>query len=320
MTETHTAATFRRFPMGPKLREYLALGETYAGETEPLRDKSIEGDLVDFLSDFHLHNMDRLTARDVTDLLDELVTMDLPEAALDLARRRPEALADNDFRSQLGIGIAAMITGDLELSERALRKAQATLPEEPAPYVNLAQIFQQQGRQDEAEVWCLAGLDAEPNNLRLWDLVAGLYHKRFGEYLGDELRRLADQRNSWAGLSLACELTTTGDRYFKATLLERIYSQGERDPQFLIELTGAYGISEQLDKIPALVWQAERVATTPLPWQLHVHCAQAQLGLGQNAAALEALEKAEKDTLMPAAVRASLGELKSEAAAPVTHH
>lgn len=313
------ALQFRRFPMGPNLRAYLDLGEAYEGESVPRRDENEEAALTAYLRRHHDNNIDRLSGAQVIDLADELVTMDLPVAALELAGRRPSDFGDQDFRAQLALGVAAMLTGDLAVAEAALRKAQAAMPEEPAPYVNLTQIFHSLGRHDEAEVWCQAGMDAEPNNLRLWDLLAMLYQTRFGEFLPEELLRVAEKRASWAGLALAADLTTTGDRYFKANLLERLYAQGERDTQFLVELTGAYGVAGQFDRIPPLVWQAERATTKRLPWQLRMHGAQAQLALGHGAECLEHLAKLATDPTLPPEARGALDELRKEAQELVTH-
>lgn len=313
------AYQFRQFPMGPNLRTYLQLGDAYAGESTPRREPEDEARLTTYLRTHHDNNIVRLTGAQVVDLADELVTMDLPVAALELALRRPDDFPAHDFRAQLTLGVAAMLTGDLVASEAALRKAQAAMPEEPAPYVNLTQIFRSLGRIDEAEVWCLAGMDAEPNNLRLWDLLAGLYQTRFGEYLPEELLRVAEKRAAWAGLALAADLTTTGDRYFKANLLERLYAQGERDHQFLIELTGAYGVAGQFDRIPPLVWQAERASTKRLPWQLTMHGAQAQLALGLGTECLDWLAKLSTDSTLPVEARSALDDLKKEAEELVTH-
>lgn len=306
-----------RFPMGPQLRKYLGMDEqAYAGADAPARSDEDAAALTRFLAEWHGRGAPRLSDAQVVDLVDELVTMDLPEAALGLAARHPQAIKADDFRAQLALGVAAMLAGELAQAEECLRRAQEVLPAEPAPYVNLVQIFLQQERLDEAEVWANAGLDAEPNNLHLWDLTATVLQARFGEYMPDELLRMAEKRMSWAGISLATGLITTGDRYLKATRLETLYHQGERDAQFLIELTGAYGVAGQYEKIPAVVWQAERMASKGLPWQLHLHVAQAQLALDRNDDALASLAKARKDPMLPPETRDALDELEREAREP----
>ncbi len=310
-----TPEYFSAFPMGPKLRSYLGLSPAADDLRYLQRDPGLDTSLVHYLRSQHDLAAEPLTSDAVVDLLDEMLAMDLPEAALDLAAARPDVLEARDFRAELAVGVAAMLVGRLEDAEKRLRAAQQTLPAEPAPYVNLAQIFLSQDRLDEAELWCLTGLDAEPNHYALWDLLAEILRDRYGEYMPERLLQLAEKRCAWAGLSLAANLTTTGDRYLKANLLERLYAQGERNAEFLVELTGAFGISGDFAKIPAIVFQAERATTKGLPWQLHVHCGQAQLALGQVDACLQALAKARHDDQLPPEARAGLSELEEEALA-----
>jgi hypothetical protein len=303
--------------MGPKVRAFLGLeGAEYQGDVDERRS---EQEVAAFTEHLEAESARLTDPEAFADLLDELVSMDLPEAVLRLAAARPELVEPADFRTQLAVGVAAMLRGDLPEAEDRLRAAQGALPEEPAPYVNLAQIFLNQGRRDEAELWALSGLDAEANNYRLWELVAVIYRDRFGEYAPDRLLQLAEKRASWAGLALAASMTTTGDRYFKLNLLERLYHQGEREPQFLVELTAAMGVAGFFERIPAVVWQAERLAQKALPWQLHVHCAQAQLATGKPDECRRELEKARRDTQLPAEAKAALEELEAEAIEAAQH-
>lgn len=301
---------WRAYPMGPKTRDYLGL--TDEPSLPPVYSDEEAKAFTAFLRGYHASRHD-LELEAAIDLLDELVTMDLPQAALDLASAYPETAAAGEFRAHLSIGVAAMLTGDLGRAEDHLRGAQGILPAEPAPYINLAQIFLSQNRLDEAELWATSGLDAEPNNFALWDQLALVLRDKHGELMPDYLMAFAEKRVAWAGLSLAANLVTTGDRYLKANLLEKLYHQGERDPMFLVELTGAYGIANDFAKIPPLVWQAERLASKGLPWQLHVHCAQAQLALNEPDAALVQLEKALRQEKIPDAAKAGIAELMEEA-------
>jgi len=318
-TSTSSLDRFLAYPMGPRLRAYLGIHDDQYLGSESQREPSEAQAFTKFLRDFQPQTAADAsqTPEAIVDLFDELVSMDLPEAVLHLASRYDEALFVHDFRAQLALGVAAMLTDQQAQAEIHLRLAQELLPAEPAPYINLAQVLLTQERLEEAEAWTLGGLDAEPNNFTLWDLMAEIMRERHGEYMPDTLMLLATKRCSWAGLSLAANLTSTGDRYLKATLLETLHQQGERDPLFLVELTGAYGIASEFNKIPPLVWQAERSTTKTLPWQLHVHCAQAQISLGQGAPALEQLTKAEADLMLPEEARQALQELKEEATALV---
>ncbi len=316
MTTDLQIERFKSYPMGPHLRSYLGIAEDlYEGEVSPHHDSDEAEALTHFLASYHRQAKakQRLTKTEIVDLLDELVTMDLPTAALQLAEEYPDIKNAQDFRAQLAIGVAAMLAGDSDAAEAQFRQAQELIPEEPAPYVNLVQIFLNQGRLDEAELWCMAGIDAEPNHFALWDLLALLLREKQGEYMPDTLFGIAEKRCSWAGLSLAANLTTTGDRYLKAGVLEKLYHQGERDPQFLIELTGAYGIAGDFAKIPPVIWQAENLNTKGLPWQLHVHAAQALLSLNQPSDAVRHLEKGLAAETLPDEARGALTELLAEA-------
>ncbi len=299
--------------MGPKLASYLGLSAAAEPEDKLPRGTFFDQAFVHYLRSLHEVRLPGLATSDVVDLLDELTAMDLPDAVLDVSTLRPEVLGGGDFRAELAVGVAAMLTARFEEAEARLREAQRVLPAEPAPYVNLAQIFLSQDRVEEAELWCVSGLDADANHFALWDLLAEILQGRYGEYMPERLLQLAEKRNSWAGISLAANLTTTGDRYLKANLLERLHAQGERGDEFLVELTGAYGIAGQFEKIPAVVWQAERMNTKGLAWQLHAHVAQAQLAMGKPDECLAAVAKARKSEHLSPDAAMALAELEHEA-------
>jgi hypothetical protein len=65
-------------------------------------------------------------------------------------------------------------------------------------------------------------------------------------------------------------------------------------------------------RIPPLVWQAERLAQKGLPWQLHVHAAQAQLALGAVDEARKQLAKARTAEHVPPQIEAMLDDLARE--------
>ncbi len=307
---------FYDYPMGPHLRSYLGIDDaSYRGHHRDGRPTSEESAALEAWLQTECRSREALSAEQLVDLLDELVTMDLPRSALVLADSHPGDLFADDFRARLALGVAAMLSADLGSAEDHLRAAQALIPAEPAPYVNLTQIYLEQGELAAAETWCTAGLDAEPNHFALWDLLAEILRDQHGEYLPEQLMAFAEKRCAWAGLALAANLTTTGDRYLKANLLERIYQQGERDHLFLVELTGAYGVAGDFAKIPPLVWQAERLASKGIPWQLHLHCAQAHLALAQKDEALARLAKVGTVQNLPDEARFAISELTEEAQA-----
>lgn len=295
--------------MGPKLRTWLGISEAeYRGEEAGERSAS---EALAF-TDFVLAWVDQEPIDDeamLIDILDELVSMDLPEAVLRLCDKGRALWSDSDFRGHLVVGIAAMLKGDLDLAEAHFVKAQALLPAEPAPYVNLVQIFLNQERLDEAMTWCLAGLDADRNNLRLWDLLALILREQYDEFFPEQLLAQAQSRHAWAGLALAADVSSTADKFFKLNLLQSTYDEGERDPNFLVEYTAALGIASEFDKIPAIVWQAEKATSNQLPWQLYVHAAQAQLGLGRVQEAMAQLAKAKRQPNLDAQAEQALAEV-----------
>jgi tetratricopeptide (TPR) repeat protein len=301
------------YPMGPKVRAFFDISdENYRGETAPLYDESYRKKFADhFLSVAGAKS--ELTLDALTDLIDELTAMDLPEVVIGLVDSRPELLLHRDFRCQLGIGVAAMLTENYDLSEDALRAAQEILPAEPAPYINIVQILFAQSRLDEALVWCESGLEAEPNNHSLWELMTRLREVTDGEAFPDMIMRLATRFNSWAGLSLAASLSTSGDRYLKVNLLDKLYAQGERSDQFLIEYTAALGVAGDMEKIPQIIWLEETgKRNASLSWQLYLHAAQAYLAMDKYEEALTYIEKSEKQKYIPDEARAAIQELRAE--------
>jgi tetratricopeptide (TPR) repeat protein len=301
------------YPMGPKVRAFFAISDdNYRGETDPLYDETYRKQFADYFLSVAGVKSD-LSLEALTDLIDELTSMDLPEVVIGLVGQRPELLVHRDFRCQLGIGVAAMLTENYDLSEDALRSAQEMLPAEPAPYINIVQILFAQSRLDEALVWCESGLEAEPNNHSLWELMTRLREVTDGEAFPDMIMRLATRFNSWAGLSLAASLSTSGDRYLKVNLLEKLYTQGERSDQFLIEYTAALGVAGDMERIPQIIWLEETSKREAmLSWQLYLHAAQAYLAMDKFEEALTYIEKSEKQKYIPDEARAAIDELRIE--------
>jgi hypothetical protein len=118
-------------------------------------------------------------------------------------------------------------------------------------------------------------------------------------------------------MSLACDLQNSEDPLTKLAALERFWNEGCRDDDFLIEFTAVLGMSGQYDRIPAIVWQAEKASNQELKWQLILHLAQAYMGLGRDEEALQALDKLNKIKLLPPqarqAVQAMTDEIKASA-------
>jgi len=129
--------------------------------------------------------------------------------------------------------------------------------------------------------------------------------------------QLAKQKNSWAGTSLACDLNNPDDVVTKADALEAFWNSGVKDLPFLIEYTAVLGMAGRYDKIPPIVWQS-KLDDGKTPWQLLVHLAQAHLGLGRPADALETLNSANKSDDLPPDTRAMIESLISEVTGEMT--
>lgn len=309
------------FPMGPNTRKWMSVDEqSYRGH----ENSSPSPDQIASFTDAFLRQLEEKSPKNrdhLVDLIEELVAMNLPLLAIKLVDAYPNLFPADDFRAQLNLGNAAMLVSDLARAEAAFIDAQKLVPEEPAPYVNLAQIYCHDGLLTQAENWCLAGLDADSDNTRLWELMAWLEQQKVGE--GSEargkvikrIRELARSKNSWAGLSLACELEKPEDPLSKVLALESFWNEGCRDDSFLIEYTATLGMAGHYDKIPAIIWQAEKQSENKkLAWQLYLHLVQAHMGLGRDDDAREALIKLEKRDDLPKPAADAIGALKSELA------
>ncbi|MCX6123383.1 MAG: hypothetical protein NTV34_01330, partial [Proteobacteria bacterium] len=218
---------------------------------------------------------------------------------------------------QLHLGNACMLTGELARAEGCFTEAQKIVPEEPAPYVNLAQIYAEDQHFDTALTWCLAGLDADKNFLRLWELLAWIYQQLDFASAREKIRAQAALRQSWAGASLAVDLFAASedepDGRAKMLALDPFYLEGLRDVDFLVEYTAALGLAGHYDRIPTVLWQVESQATSGLPWQLYFHTIQAYLGLGRDDEALALIERTAKIDGVPPQIRTQLDGLRAEA-------
>ena len=292
------------YPMGPKLKVWLGVHQ----EAQHLSDQNRD----EFLNFVLKHGEDNelATEEELTALVDELVSMDHPFAALKLIDMNPQVWRRSDFRGVLAEGIAAMITQELPRAELCFSAAHELVPEEPAPYSNMAEILIEDQRFDEAQNWVEAGLDTNPNHYRLWELFLALSRRHLPEDAGlaAHVFKKASELSSWAGASLAAEIDPEANASTKVVILSTFYNSGERDEEFLIEYTGALGANSEMDQIPPIIWAAERLSSQPLPWRLYMHAAQAYFALGKH---LDFLEVANKISGLKSVPRDALAYLKS---------
>jgi len=309
------------YPMGPALRKWIGIPDSsYKGTDAGIPTGDQEAAMGTWLQHFASESPLQSPTQ-FTDIIEELVGMHLAVPALQLIGYFPDLVDADDFRTQFQVGNAAMIGGDLSLAEAAFERAQHLLPEETAPYINLAQIYFHDHRDADAKTWCLAGLEVDKNNFKLWETLAAILGAEVGaDSLGKEILALAEKKSSWAGLSLGAEIVSPDVPEVKLGYLESLYHQGLRETNFLIELTAVMGAAGHLDRIPPVVWQADKLGGGALPWQLWIHAAQAQLGLGKNDLCREYLEKVRRYPQLPDSVPAILDQLQQEASDSAPSH
>lgn len=285
------------FPMGPATRRFLNIDdERYAGEqggrpSDELASK-FQHELIKHIESQKVDNL-----LDFVDLLEEFTNMGMSPAAVKLYESNDFEEASENFRAMLSVGCSYMMESDLENAEAALRKAQVLEPSEASPYVNLSNLFYSQHRDQDALIWAEAGLGAEANHHRLWELIASVYMTEDMETAGERVRKLAEEHNSYGGLSLAAHLIAPDDLLFKAQLLEKPFEAGIRDEEYLVEYSAALGLAQQFEKIPAILWQLERVEGKKASWKLKSHVAQAFFALDQEKEAEELIAGLEKSDI-----------------------
>jgi tetratricopeptide (TPR) repeat protein len=316
------AFDFRSFPMGPALRKYLGVSDGYRGELAgKVPHEAVEAfarALIDHASDHPL-----VDGAQLVDILEELVTMDVPVAALQLYEAHREIFPAADFRAQFHLGNAAMLAGSLVLAEQAFSEAQRLVPAETAPYVNMAQLLAYDARFDEARRWIDSGLDVDPNHFGLWELLAWTLRQQEVPGHAKTVEQIARQKNSWAGLSLAMDLVAPDEPERKLNVLEDFYAAGTTSEGFLVEYTAVLGQCGLYDRIPAAIWRADvAVPGKPLSWKLKLHLAQAQLAANRFADARGSLEDLSGMDGLPPQVRdgilpALFAELEESQATPV---
>ena len=315
---SQTDQSFLRFPMGPKIRGWLGVTDNqYLGGTNDAPTSAEQAAFTDALLS-HFEDAQISSDSMLVDLLEELVGMNQPLLAIKLVDGYPQHYPQDDFRAQLHLGNALMLVGELLRAEDCFRAAQKLIAEEPAPYVNLTQIYAHEGRLEDAKMWCLAGLDIDANNTSLWEHLAWIYQQTDTNrtQVSNMIQSEAQCRDSWAGASLAADLVPDDSDDARATkkfaVLQRFYNEGLRDGEFLVEFTALLGILGHYDKIPPIIWQAEKTSSSDLPWQLYLHAVQAQLGLGRDDVAGELIKKYINIKQLPDSARNALTGLAAE--------
>lgn len=299
-----SSINIHNFPMGPALRSYLGIQNVdYQGESN---SRITEAEKASFRDVFLETLKQKPLGNDVefTSVIDELVAMDFPLLVLATHEAYPDLLDQNDFQAQFAMGIASMLAGELEGANGYFARSQQLNPQEPAPYVNQALILSMLKDYDSAIMWADAGLKIEKNNFKLWQVLGQVLFDFDQVHYMEHLRERAARFDSWAGKSLVLAQNPSLSSEDRIRAYEAIYDEGERDPAFLVEYSAILGQSNLYDRIPAIVWEAGQHHTT-LPWQLHMHCAQAHMGMEKFDLAREqiGLIQAQKDHLPESAIK-----------------
>ena len=294
------------YPMGPHLQNYLEISASeYKGENAPPVSKERLQEFSSFLVDYFQDHKPQ-SAAEFVDLIEEMTSMGLSGAVIQLVDFNPELPIDGDFRACLALGSSLMLESELDEAATFLRQAVGLAPLELAPYLNLTQIYFSMEQDEEAMKWASKGLAIDANNPRLWEIIASIYMYDDKATAGERIREKAEATLSYAGMSLAAEIIDPNDRLLKAQLLGDAFNAGSREDEFLIEYTAALGLAEQFEKIPQLLFRLENMEKKTIHWKLFAHAAQAFLAMNKQDEAQELIKKAARSPHIPATIIADL--------------
>lgn len=274
--------SIQSYPLGPNLRVWLGINEQdYRGYEKGQVNEQEKQEVISYIVNYAKTNK-FANSDSLVEIVDELVAMGLPTAALVLVDCNHKVWDKNDFRGSLSEGIASMLIQDLDRAEESFIRAQRLIPEEPAPYINLIKIMLYTDRSKDARLWCETGIEAEPNNHTLWELYYEILKGISPENLELEFKEKITEHNSWSGASLLATISHPDSHEKRLSVLSGFYEEGERSEPFLIEYTGALGAAGEFEKIPQIIWMAKSSTSQTISWKLEIHEAQAYLAMGKT--------------------------------------
>lgn len=307
---------FASYPMGPNVRRFLGLDDMPRGVTIPDAREISEADRVEFRRVLATAIEDHAppTATAMVDLLEELTAMDFADLAVQLCECNSVLFPRENPEAWIAAGNASLFTGDYVAAEESFREAQSLNPEMMIPYVNLSQILFADNRDEEALRFCEQGLDLDLNHPKLWVTYAKILRETHGSDFADVLEQQAIDRGSWTGECLAMEQRSPNDVPARLAILEKYYFAGERDSDFLIELTGTLGQVGRFSDVTPIVAQQAILAQKPddLPWQLYANDLQAYLAMGEFENARNRLNHLEKSQVIAVSALNQLREIMTE--------
>ena len=296
--------------MGPHVRHWLGVSDVnYRGHS---RGRANDEEIASFAREVsaRLEELPFESEKQFLDVTMELFSMDLSLLNLKLFDHYRDSWLPADFHREQLEAVSALSVGELSRAWRSSITAHKLNPEEPAPYVNLSQILLQWGENIRAKEWCESGLLKFPEHRPLWQALASVFSVLY-KNRDDLLRHLtdfADQRHSWLGSTLVAQYRAEllGDINYRRSKLEQYYAEGERNEEFLLELTAALGEAEQYDRVPQIVLQADRMTSGGVGWQLLAHCLQAYAAIENKSAFDDLLQRLRN---MEAVPKDALGQL-----------
>ena len=155
--------------------------------------------------------------------------------------------------SRVNLGVLYTQQGEYNLAEAEYRSAINLEPGMPYPYINLADLFRIQNRDDLGEKILLEGIDYISNNASLFHALGLLYarQKKLNEaliYLKKAMETEPGQPNF--GYTYAIALNSTGSSNEALEVLKKVHGEHQNDQTILQSLTtisrdnGLYGEAE----------------------------------------------------------------------------
>ena len=183
-----------------------------------------------------------------------------------------------NYESLNYLGLALLYENVFAAAEVFFLEAQDLAPEEPAAFCNLAQLYFSDHKDDSAREIALLALDRDPNSKSTWTLLYKIYSAQNQDNCLAQIERTALKKGSWLGLDLLSDLRWPKDLKQKLVLLDPLFQRGERDPAYLMQLTGLYGATSDYDKVLYVHMCVEsELGPSKVPWHLDLHAMQACL-------------------------------------------
>ncbi len=271
--------------IGPNIRNYLEIPSDSQPKRQPPNQQQlieIEKLIYQMIKKKPLANQDQFI-----DIVEEAVIMGMGRVGLNLVDFYPKFLNKQDYRLVAACAHAFLLECDYKQAEHYYLLASQIEPEEPAPWVNLAQIYVETKQFSEGELSCLKGLKVDANHPRLWELYGFFIQSQnvdpSKKEVSDKIKATAQELDSWVGVSFALDFLFSSEQdgpIKKLEVYNQYYAEGNRDWNFLVEYTGMLGSQGLFEKIVAICKEFQsNDGEETAPWQLQLHKFQALLAM-----------------------------------------